>query len=136
MKNKGIIFLFLSLIIISSGCKKKLFDYRNKYTGDYNFVYSYSSWTLSLGVYESDTIYYSGKVYYDKKSKGIIKINYTSNATLELQINKNGDLSLQCGTTIGKFENKNKLTLNYSTNSCPGGGLGGGSNFSITGIKQ
>ena len=116
------------------GCKKIPFDFRNKYCGDYNFVYSYSLWQYGIGVYDADTIYYSGKVYYDKK--GNIKINYDANSTLELGIEKNGNLRLDCGALIGKFENKSKLELNYSTNTCGNGALGASSSFSIIGTKK
>ena len=129
--------LILTLIFISVGCKKQPFDYRNKYIGKFNFVYSYRSWTMQ-GTYASDTIYYSGKIYYDISSEDKIKLDYDQNATLELDINKNGELSLPCGVTIGKFDNNDQVTLNYGSNSCSGGGggLGGGTNCSLTGTRK
>jgi hypothetical protein len=140
MKNtRNFLKIVLTTLVINTipfSCKKQLFDYRNKYTGDYDFTYSYSSWIVNQGTVSSGTSNYSGKVYYDKKSEGVIKINYEANTTLELNIDRNGNLTLLCGVQAGKFESKNKVTLNYGTGSCAGSGMGGGSNYSVTGIKK
>ncbi len=136
MKYKSLLaFLFISLVLINFSCKKNVFDFRNKYVGDYEFVYTYSSWQMNLGVYASGTNNYSGRVYYDKNTKDKIKIEY-NNSTLDLGIDKDGNLSLACGTSAGKFESKSKLTINSSSNACPGGGLGGGTNYSLIGTKK
>lgn len=131
------LYTFFTISILSFvffGCEKIPFDSRNKYVGDYNFEYSYSSWQLNLGIYASDTINYSGKVYYSHKDK--IILNYNTNTELELGIEKNGNLRLECGTTVGKFENDDNVIINYSSNSCGGGGLGGGTNYRIIGRKK
>ncbi len=134
MKKTLLLLYVLTFVFCNIGCKKTPFDFRNKYCGDYNFVYSYYSWQLNLGVYATDTINYSGKVYYSIENK--IEVDYNPNLSLELGITQDGNLSLPCGTIIGKFEDDNNLTLNYNSNSCGHGGLGGGSNYSIIGKKK
>ena len=134
MKKSILIFTSVFLLSIIFGCEKIPFDFRNKYVGDYEFEYSYSSWQINIGVYETDTINYSGKVYYDEKGK--IKINYNPNLTLDLDIDKNGTLSLECGAEIGEFDDDENLTLNYSSNSCGSNGLGRGTNYKIIGTKK
>jgi hypothetical protein len=91
---------------------------------------------MNQGIYASDTITYSGKVYYDKNSEGIIKIETNNNSALELEIAKSGNLRLPCGTIIGRFDTKNHFAIDYSSSSCPGGGLGGGTSTSITGTRK
>jgi hypothetical protein len=132
MKAKLSIIIILFSALLNFSCEKRPFDFRNKYLGNYDFVYSYSKWQLNLGVY--DTISYTGKVYYDDRDE--ISLDYNPNLTWVLGIDKDGNLSLPCGVTIGKFENKNNLVLDYTTNTCGGGGLGGGSNYHIVGKKK
>lgn len=133
MKNISKITVIILIVLSAFGCKKRPFDFRNKYVGDYDITYSYSSWQLNSGVYNSDTLSTGGKVYYDKKDQ--IIISYNTNSTLILGITKDGNLSLSCGTEIGKFDNKNEFRINYGTNSCPGGGMGGGTNYCIIGTR-
>ncbi len=126
--------LMFILIITISSCKKNLIDFRNKYTGDFDFTYSYSSWNINVGVFAADTLYYAGKVYFENDGK--IIINYYSGNELELGIDKDGNLSLSCGASAGKFDNSGSVSIDYSTGSCPGGGLGGGTNYKIRGTKK
>jgi len=127
-------FLILFSLIFSSACKKNPFDFRSKYTGDYEFTYSYSSWNINVGVYDADTLYYAGNIYYENDGK--IIINYYSGTELELGIDKDGNLSLSCGASAGKFDNSSSVSIDYSTGSCPGSGLGGGTNYTIRGTKK
>ncbi len=129
--------LFVVLFLLLAGaCKKTALDYRNKYVGDFNFIYSYSTWDINQGVYASDTIYYSGEILYDKKTDDLIKFNCAGNLTVELQINKDGQLFLGCGTNVGRFDNSDNVSIGFSSNSCPGGGLGGGTNTKILGTRK
>jgi len=76
-----------------------------------------------------------GEVYYDKKEdKDLITIKVSESLIFNCDINENGILNI-CGGS-GEFENKNKLTLQYSSSSCPGNGMGGGVVYSIIGNKE
>lgn len=135
MKRQHITRLSILILILTSlSCKKLPFDYRNKYIGDYNFVHSYSSWTVNQGTYASGTDNYSGRVYYDLKSKEYIKFEY-NNSILELKVSRKGKLTLPCGAPAGEFTSDNSVTINYSTSTCSGA-LGGGTNISVTGTKK
>jgi hypothetical protein len=75
--NMKIIFvLFLTGIVGLSGCKKRLFDYRNKYVGDYSITTTVGS--LQGGVYTEEEFTYQGKVWYNGKEheKGVLVIVY------------------------------------------------------------
>jgi hypothetical protein len=73
-------------------------------------------------------------VYYE--NEGEIYIHYSSNKNLRLNIDEEGYLKLLCGAGAGSFTSENTVSLNYATNSCPGGGLGGGTNYKVDGTKQ
>jgi hypothetical protein len=96
MKRIVTFILLVFILIGQSGCKKRLFDYRNKYVGNYAITTTVG--TLTGGVYTEEQFTYQGKVYYDKKEheKGVIVIVY-----------KEGK---ECTTTIDR---KGKVTFKY-----------------------
>ncbi|MEJ6582436.1 MAG: hypothetical protein QNL61_08130 [Crocinitomicaceae bacterium] len=65
--------LSLSLfVVVFFGCEKKLFDYRNKYLGGYQFTYYCSYWQM-VGTTGDTTIIDEGKIKYG--DKGNIKVD-------------------------------------------------------------
>src|SRR5688572_3880582 len=82
----GLLLTFLS-------CEKKLFDYRNKFCGEYAF-----SAESILSVDSETTITYSeydGEVYYDKKAEDdLITIHYKEEAWKTFKVSKDGVFSV------------------------------------------
>ena len=125
------IFLVIVLGIHCASCEKILFDYRNKYCGDWYFTNIYRSWDMDNPENNSrDTGYYNGSIWYENKDH--IKIEYSSNHTIEFEINKNGEITLDSYYPVGgKFSDEN--TVQFSLHS---GGMGGGSGVTVTGKKR
>ena len=136
---KSRIFKFLKyfsiLCILTLGCKKRPFDYRNKYCGNYDFHYIEIPWTSINGNLSPNEGSYTGKVYYEKKANGdIILINYKGNITLTFAIDRQGKI-VGCGGT-GQFEKHKSVAFEHKTSSCSSGGLGAGYNYTVTGTKK
>lgn len=134
MKIKSrFIFLLLFSIFLNSGCKKNPFDYRTKYLGDYEFVDSWSSWSMVGPSNSSGVNYSTGKVEYGNDKTIRITLN-SNNPTYfhEFDIDRDGNLSLQSGGgSIGKFQSRKKVSFSLTS-----GGLGGGGTDNITGTKK
>ena len=131
------LYLFLFFFMIFSGCKKEVsdVDFRDKYTGDYDFITISYSWMLG-GPYSYDTVLYSGKVYYEGGSVDTIMINNKENSTYKLVVDLEGVLYHSCGPDIGSFDSTGNLSLGYSSYTCGGGALGGGWSLSVNGTKN
>jgi len=128
-------FKYLSfLIILVIGCSKKPIDYRNKFCGTYDFIYTEIPWTINNGFSPPIEGKYTGTVYYNiKEDNDIIYINFKWGLTSEYRINKQGDIS-GCGGN-GHFQKRKSVTFEYGTSSC-GGGHGGGYYYTVTGTKK
>jgi hypothetical protein len=105
----------LSTLFIVSACEKRLFDYRNKYVGNYKFTYqeqSVNGCIYNLGPVEPGE--YQGKIYYDRKEDGKagLHISFVSNITVAVLVNKDGSLGGECGSFTGKFQGRN--TVNFT----------------------
>ena len=124
---KKIIILFI--LISSLSCKKEWFDYTNKYTGNFQFTTKFHSFDPLTGV-SFDTAYtYNGTI--KKIKRGEIKIKYGGDANhfLDVEVDKKGEFSE--GYVVGNFSDKNNVQISYKT-----GGLGGGGNYDITGVRN
>lgn len=132
IRSLGIL-CFVAVSFLHSGCEKRLFDYRNKYLGDYNVTYTVKWWDMS-GNQGSSTSAFVATVKYAKKSKNKIEFHY-NNTMLEIDINKEGEL-MKCNHKIGKFESKDKFTFKFDTNTCGTGGLGGGATYEYIGNRK
>ena len=127
-------FLTISLFFITS-CKKTPIDYREKYLGDYTFLYSYSSWSINNSESTTEEKESTGEVYYNGDAKdSLIHIKVAENLIFECTIDEDGNIK-NCGGN-GVFENNSKLTFDYKSISCPGNGNGGGIEYSIQGNKK
>jgi hypothetical protein len=93
MKKFLIFILIIALLVPQSGCKKRLFDYRNKYVGDYAITTTVG--TLNGGVYTEEEFTYHGKVYYNKKEqkKGWIVIVYNEGEECHTSIDRKGKVT-------------------------------------------
>lgn len=107
--------------------------YRGQYTGNWNFTVIRCYWMMGRPN-KIDTIYYSGKISRGKTEHELC-IECTKNFAIFASVDKNGEL---CNDNAhgheyveGKFEGKNKLYLKYGN-----GGNGGGTSYSIEGVKK
>lgn len=131
-KKVHIALLLLLFVALNYGCKKNPFDYRTKYLGDYEFVDSWSSWSMVGPSNSSGVNYSTGKVEYGNDKTIRITLNSNNPHFHEFDIDRDGNLSLQSGGgSIGKFQSRKKVSFSLTS-----GGLGGGGTDNITGTKK
>lgn len=125
--------LLFTAVFLATGCKKRVFDYRNKYLGDYQIEYIQSHWQMNQPT-TTDTTQIAATISYDKKGpKDELKLHF-NNKDLTLNVDQEGKITM-CKSVIGKFEYGDYFTIVYSSNTCASGGLGGGTNYRVTGEK-
>ena len=125
----------MSLLVAAVSCEKKPFDYRNKYTGEYDLIYKYNAWNFNSGITEETTAEYEGEISYSKKgSADNLLLEVENGHKIEMRVDKNGRLTFACGANVGMFTGKT-LQLDFSSQSC-GGGMGQATEFSIHGKKN
>ncbi len=125
------ILMVTTLFVFLIGCKKKLFDYRNKYIGSYEFILHRHTWTMGIG--EADTtFYYSGEVSYGDKGK--ITIDWFDHDKLQFEVNKDGEIRV-CHQQIGKFSKKS-VNLSFDDDICGSGPNGANTVFTLNGTKK
>ena len=136
MKTKHF-FFWLAIVAICvtlfSTCKKDKEDYRDKWVGEWDFVVE-KFWWVGGEETENDTLYYSGKISLGDNDNDLY-VEYIDNDTLNLIVNEDGELSVYDENyhyhAEGQFERKNKVHFKFH-----GGGLGGGSTYTVDGIKK
>lgn len=131
MKNPLKIFSAIVLITALFACKKKLFDYRNKYLGDYTFTYTSSYWQMG-GVTGDTTINYTGQLKYGDKQQ--IKIEWFDGSEVEFELSKKGIIS-KCNSEIGKMD-KHSLELTFTDDLCGTGPQGANYTVELRGNNQ
>jgi hypothetical protein len=135
LTNKYVFFAIIITVFSSLSCKKRLFDYRNKYVGTYRFSYVIIDCPRSYPP-RCDTLKgdYVGKISYERTTtKGFIYIESYSGGKQMYGINKEG-IFIDCAAT-GKFEGTDKLSFIWETKMACGGGHGIGS-YTVTGVRQ
>lgn len=128
---KASLFLYLLLLLPLCGCKKKLFDYRNKYDGDYTITYHSEGGDLNNGPHPTVDTTYQGTVSHPKKGDQVV-FQYNGK-TLSYTVDKKGWIKEKTGVTagkngkmidqyetIGRFKDKNNFYLKWEQHS-PGG---------------
>ena len=122
---------FIALIVLL-GCEKELFDYRNKFIGDWEFKVERSEInTNSIGYSYHDSLSYSGRIKYGDADDDLF-IQYSDENSITLKIDKENQLSdFPTHYCSGEFEGNNKLHLYLRW-----GGLGGGITHIVDGEKQ
>lgn len=136
-------FLFFTaalLFLVVSGCHKKAFDHRNKYTGDYKFYSVVEYWQINQNYVTYDTIYHTGHISYSYgDDKDVMHIYFTEGAPLDVLVKENGFVYFSCGATVGTLSGDNHhrhLSLSFSSNECGNNGMGAGANYTITADEQ
>ena len=111
-KTHFVLLIFSALLVVLPGCKKKLFDHRNKYMGDYIFTYSYHY--FHGGTLIDTSIFYSGSI--DYGSKGEIRLSWVDGTDKTLGVVKNGVLT-RCNKKVGNI-NDSHIGFSYDENVC------------------
>jgi len=127
--------ILISTLLLVIGCKKKLFDYRNQYVGDWKFSYIIANDVRTYAP-RCDTLKgeYSGKISYEKSAaKGVLYIEYAPDASYSYNIDKAGNFT-DCAAS-GKFNNSKSVTFVWTTRWECGGGHGVGS-YTVTGTRK
>ncbi len=113
---KHLILIILLSILVNS-CDKRAFDYRNKFTGFYQFEFTVTTWDDNLNDTTTDIIQMDGRVYYNKKSpRNEITISISGLQEFIVHINKAGIIE-SCGG-YGQIKKKQDLIFDYNTMLC------------------
>jgi hypothetical protein len=136
--NKKHFFFWLAIaamcVTLFSTFNKDKEDYRDKWVGDWDLHIRSESWNHSIGVFSDTTYYYSGKITFGDASNQL-NIRYRENSSIDLSVDENGKFleffSDYLHSCDGKFKEDGKLYLYLSW-----GGMGGGLNETIHGIKK
>lgn len=128
---KKLLFLFIPLGILFA-CEKPLWDYRVKYIGTYEVTAIHTSWIMGQ-TSSIDTSYYEVNI---RRSEDLYCLIFKSNqGESQRLIEKDGTLHFTSADwhyhESGRFTSKNTFNLS-------GGyyGLGGGSSFTLVGLKK
>lgn len=125
-------FFILLLNILLWGCKKSIFEFRNKFIGEFDFLVHKTAWTLS-GLMLDTTYTFGGRINTGSESDEII-IYFSENTSIESKIFEDGTISanqIPHQSLNGEFETSKEVKFNLSNT-----GLGGGSNFIVNGRKK
>lgn len=136
--KKTLLFLAMAaaVMLLLPNCKKESkkaevsTDYRDKYVGTWDFTVYTRQFNMLDSIVELDTIYYLGNISLENTDQ--IKIQYTQDDSVVLNIDDTGNLSgFPTQYCSGEFLNDSQINL-----SMRWGGLGGGTNHTVNGIRQ
>lgn len=142
MKPKtDLLFISVLAIWIGWGCKKETAppDYRDAFTGPYAFEVKAYEWNAGQGITNQTQDSTSGEVYYKKGNlyQKMIQVRYRESTETTLKVDSLGNLSLLCNTPAGKIDLADQtIDISWTSNSCPGGALGGGYGIKLKGQKK
>lgn len=131
-KNRPHLLTLLLVLLLLPGCQKEWFNYRNKYLGKWDFQVYRSSFNMANpGENWSDSVHFTGEISYGT-ADNLIRIQYTSEQSIELVIDEDGTLSaFPSPYCSGSFSGKDSLNLYLRW-----GGLGGGTTHVVAGTRQ
>ena len=112
---------FLFTFLLFTTCKKRLFDYRNKYVGDYEFSgYHYIS---SVTTGDQETVYFNkeeGRLSYKKSDdRDVMTIEIDDFFTENFEIDKDGIINF-CGYS-GHIDDDFELHVSFDKYACESG---------------
>jgi hypothetical protein len=110
--KKGSVLIIAISLLLFSGCSKKFYDYRIKYTGNYRFATIMSSTPIIQP--SSESIYYNGKIELADDDSLLI-IRFLNGFRQEYKILEDGTLwpSLPNGSYPGEFINSNSVYFKF-----------------------
>jgi len=112
MKKLTTITAIILIMFLIEGCDK---DYRDRYTGDWDFVTEISYMNSRLELLDSETVCYSGKIAPGSSESEII-IQYTENDKVTAWIDSNGSSIWTDGAIKypnGWFDKKGTMYLSF-----------------------
>jgi hypothetical protein len=115
--NRSLLLLILVLTFSAIGCKKTK-DYRDNYTGNYNFSVHKTEIKSNGDTIFDSLLSYSGQILKSTQVSEEIVINYLPNVNMNVVIDQNGRISksqfwgLAPGVS-GNFETTDKVTFHY-----------------------
>lgn len=119
-------------LIVMFSCEKEVSDYRDTYTGTWNFKVNKTQVnTDSIGYYHHDSLTFIGEIAYGESDDEIL-IQYTRENSITLTMAEDGELSdFPTQYSSGKFLSIDSLNLYLRW-----GGIGGGTTHQIEGLKR
>lgn len=133
--------LIISVAFATYGCQKEKNppDYREAFTGPYAFEIKAYDWNAGQGITNQTLDSTLGRIYYKEGPlyKKMIQVQYRESVETTLKVDSLGNLSLLCNTPAGKIDLSNQTVhVSWTSNSCPGGALGGGYGVMLKGYKK
>jgi hypothetical protein len=107
------IIIQFQLIFLFAGCDNKNSDYRDMYTGVWNFSYSVTEVNIdSMGsFFYSDSLNFLGSIMKGQRNNEII-IQYAPDNSISLEIDENGNIAgFPSNYCSGEFHNQTSLNL-------------------------
>lgn len=121
--------------MLTGACKKRPFDYRNKYQGVWRFTYTYYKWSVYKGEAELLTDEFRGRVYYDPKEqkRDELLVEFSEEFTSVITLDKKGKFE-GCGGK-GEFKDKKSVSFEYISNGCSRT-YSSGTSYTVSGKKE
>ncbi len=132
MKSKNQFLLILMLSLVFAGCQPEdeNMDYREKYTGNWNFDVTISEFYMADSYYNEENFSYVGEVTLGSSEEEVV-IHYLEDDYVTLVVDEEGVLSgFATNYSSGEFEDSEHLRVFIRW-----GGLGGGGSHSITATR-
>jgi len=132
MKLKNLFLLTFMFALVFAGCKPEdeNMDYREKYTGNWNFDVTISEFYMADSLNSEEKFSYVGEVSLGSSEEDII-IHYLEDDYITLTVDEDGVLSgFSTPYSSGEFEDVKHLRIFFRW-----GGMGGGGSHSIIAIR-
>jgi len=117
------------LVFGNLSCEKKLFNYRNKYCGDWEFEVVSVTYNEQDSTSSTSTETYNGEIKYGEESNELL-VTYLDNRSITIVVNKEGEISGSFSLD-GSFESKKEVDFRFRT----GTGFAG-VNYTVVGDKD
>ncbi len=136
MKDTRLILIIsVSIILSFSNCKKWVVDYRNKWIGNYTFIYTSHIWDRYN--WQTKTENFDGKIYYEPLNSlsKVIIIKFNNGTKFNAIVDKAGNLKKYDCADIHRVDINGSITTNeiYFTAIISGKPP---SDYTVTGTRQ
>src|SRR5436190_1541386 len=92
MRSQKLISLMLLLMFFTLACKKRWFDYRNKYQGDWTFDYTIIRCDAAGGDCDTMVGKHKGRIFYDNQTmmRDEMEMEYAPDISRRFTVNEDG----------------------------------------------